>query len=316
MADYIALVFTDLVNSTAVKDTMLGNNTTERNQSYRDKILFPHRKRVIESLGKYKGRVVEPPQGDGFLLEFPSPVKAIQWAVFIQCNHIKEPIRIPSGVLEVKIGIHYGAPLRDGDRFIGQEVDYAARVAALASGKQILLSKTMGVLIEDDKIKGISIHPYGEHLLKGIGTVSIFELIYDEFKETELEMRTIETITKEEYSEDFQYSKYNAGDNYLKTSSNVELAPTKDKYYQEKIEPVVFIKSVSNTNITPSFLKYCKRELASFIGPIASFLVDDILSDNPKLTQQQLVELLVAEIPDFSQAKLLKQTLLDLSIKE
>jgi len=184
MADYIALVFTDLVNSTSVKDTMPGNDTTDRNQSYRDTILFPHRKRVIESLSNYGGRVVEPPQGDGFLLEFPSPLKAVQWSLFIQCSHIKEPIKIPSGCLEVKIGIHYGAPLRDGDRFIGQEVDYAARVAALASAQQILVSKTMGVLIEDAKIKGINIHPYGQHLLKGIGTVPIFELIYDEFKKT------------------------------------------------------------------------------------------------------------------------------------
>jgi class 3 adenylate cyclase len=197
MADYIALVFTDLVNSTAVKDAMPGNNTTDRNQSYRDNILFPHRKRVIESLSNYGGRVVEPPQGDGFLLEFPSPLKAVQWSLCIQCSHLKEPIKIPSGYLEVKIGIHYGAPLRDGDGFIGQEVDYAARVAALASGQQILLSKTMGVLIEDAKIKGINIHPYGQHLLKGIGIVPIFELIYDEFKKTSepVDLTTFEELS-------------------------------------------------------------------------------------------------------------------------
>ena len=191
MTDYVALVFTDLVNSTAVKDAMPGHNITERNQAYRDNILFPHRKRVTESLTNYGGRVVEPPQGDGYLLEFADPVKAIEWAVFIQRNHEKEPINTPSGPLKVKIGIHYGAPLRDGDRFIGQEVDYAARVAALAKGGQILLSKTMGVLIEEAKIQEFKICFLGEYELKGIGTVPISEIVYDEFKNVASHRRTI-----------------------------------------------------------------------------------------------------------------------------
>ncbi|MFM7384002.1 MAG: AAA-like domain-containing protein, partial [Microcystaceae cyanobacterium] len=176
MGDYVALVFTDLVNSTAVKDEMPGYNITERNQAYRDNILFPHRKRVTESLTSYGGRIVEPPQGDGYLLEFADPVQAIKWAVFIQRSHEEDPIQTPLGVLKVKIGIHYGAPLRDGDRFIGQEVDYAARVVALAKGGQILLSNAISVLIKDARIKDVEIHSLGEYELKGIETAPIYEL--------------------------------------------------------------------------------------------------------------------------------------------
>lgn len=102
--DYIALVFTDLVNSTAVKKVMDGNNIKERNQAYRDRILFPHRKRITESLINYGGRVVEPPQGDSFLLEFTDPIQAIEWAIFISRNHSQDPIDTPLGLLEVKIG--------------------------------------------------------------------------------------------------------------------------------------------------------------------------------------------------------------------
>jgi hypothetical protein len=189
MKDYVALVFTDLVNSTAVKDTMPGDTITKRNQAYRDNILFPHRKRVTESLINYGGRVVEPPQGDGYLLEFDDPVQAIEWAVFIQRSHENEPISTPSGPLKVKIGIHYGAPLRDGDRFIGQEVDYADRVAALAKGGQILLTKTMAVLIEAAKVQDIKIDFFGEYELKGIGTVPISEIVYNEFKNSEREIK-------------------------------------------------------------------------------------------------------------------------------
>ncbi len=183
MTDYVALVFTDLVNSTGVKNSMPGRNITERNQAFRDNILFLHRKRVTESLNNYGGRVVEPPQGDGYLLEFADPVRAIEWAVFIQRSHEEEPINTPSGALRVKVGMHYGAPLRDGDRFIGQEVDYASRVAALhKEGGKILLSETMGVLIKNAKIHDIEIRSFGEgeekHELQGIGNVPVWEVIY------------------------------------------------------------------------------------------------------------------------------------------
>ncbi len=324
MPDYVALVFTDLVNSTAVKDTMLGNNTTERNQSYRDKILFPHRKRVIESLKKYEGRVVEPPQGDGFLLEFPSPVKAIEWSIFIQCSHQTEPISIPSGLLEMRIGIHYGAPLRDGDRLIGQEVDYAARVAALASKQQILLSKTIGVLIEDAKIKGVKIIKYGEYLLKGIGTVSVFELHYDEFKKANFTkdtntLQATEVEIKKEYSDSFQEDEYNYFANHQKAqiSSYLENPKIEESHLQEVPASKILIEQLSlqlpvdlYPNVTPSFLKDCQLKLANYIGPIASYIVEDILSSNPQITQQKLVELLSTEIPDSQQAKQFKLALL------
>ncbi len=205
--DYIALVFTDLVNSTAVKDVMPGKNIKERNQAYRDRILCPHRKRVTESLINYGGRVVEPPQGDSFLLEFTDPIQAIEWAILIQRNHSQEPINTPLGLLEVKIGIHYGAPLRDGDRLIGQEVDYASRIVGLAMGGQILLSKVTSALIEDGGIRAVKVHFKGEYELKGIGKVPIFELLYDDkLNEVKSEqcLKGIEIPTHDKSSESLQ----------------------------------------------------------------------------------------------------------------
>ncbi|NJL43460.1 MAG: hypothetical protein HC856_09640 [Pseudanabaena sp. RU_4_16] len=77
----IALVFTDLVNSTAIKNNLPGNSIRDRNETYRDAILLPHRQRVTESLAQYVGRVVEEPPGDGFFLVFPNATQAVQWAV-------------------------------------------------------------------------------------------------------------------------------------------------------------------------------------------------------------------------------------------
>lgn len=205
--DYIALIFTDLVNSTALKDSMPGNSIRERNQAYRDRVLFLHRKRITESLITYRGRVVEPPQGDSFLLEFTDPIQAIEWAIFIQRSHSQEPINTPLGLLEVKIGIHYGAPLRDGDRLIGQEVDYASRIVGLAMGGQILLSKVTSALIEDGGIRAVKVHFKGEYELKGIGKVPIFELLYDDkLNEVKSEqcLKGIEIPTQDKSSERLQ----------------------------------------------------------------------------------------------------------------
>jgi class 3 adenylate cyclase len=176
----IALVFTDLVNSTAIKNSLSGNSIRDRNETYRDAILLPHRQRVTESLAQYEGRVVEEPPGDGFFLVFPNATLAAQWAVAIQSSHISNPISTPLGTLTVKIGMHIGAPLAHGNQFIGQEVDYAARVAALAVGEQILLSESAAALVRSAQIGGVTIHAHGDRTLKGIGSVPIFELLYAE----------------------------------------------------------------------------------------------------------------------------------------
>jgi hypothetical protein len=66
----VALVFTDLVNSTAIKNNLPGNSIRDRNETYRDTILLPHRQRVTEFLPQYEGRVVEEPPGDVFFWYF------------------------------------------------------------------------------------------------------------------------------------------------------------------------------------------------------------------------------------------------------
>lgn len=177
----VALVFTDLVNSTAIKNHLAGSSIRERNEAYRDNILLPHRQRVTASLSQYEGRVVEE-IGDAFFLVFPNAILAAQWAVGVQNIHISEPISTPLGNLCVRIGMHIGAPLVDGDQFIGQEVDYAARVSALAMGEQILLSENAAAFVRSAEIKGITLYSHGEMYLKGIGfgAVPIFELLYAE----------------------------------------------------------------------------------------------------------------------------------------
>lgn len=173
----VTLVFTDLVSSTAVKKHLAGDDVSERNRQYFDTILQPHRQRVEADLASYGGRVVKT-EGDAYFLVFNNAAKAVRWAVAIQKSHLQHPISTPLGALQVKIGMHTGSPLLDGDDFIGHEVDYAARVAALARGGEILLSEVTAVLVRSAQITGFAVVLRGNRDLKGIGQVPIFELVY------------------------------------------------------------------------------------------------------------------------------------------
>ena len=173
----VTMVFTDLVNSTAVKKYLKGNDITTRNRLYFDTILKPHRQRVEANLVAYGGRVVKT-EGDAYFVVFANASQAAQWAVALHISHTCEPIDTPLGPLQVRIGMHTGSPLPDGDDFIGEEVDYAARVSSLAHGGQILLSEVTTDLIDDAGLTNLTIVSRGNHYLKGIGKAPIFELLY------------------------------------------------------------------------------------------------------------------------------------------
>jgi serine/threonine protein kinase len=55
--------------------------------------------------------------------------------------------------------------------------------------------------------------------------------------------------------------------------------------------------------INPEFLEYCRRELTNFVGPFASFVLEDTLAQYPQITPAQLVEALVATIPHHQRAE-------------
>ncbi|AFY53933.1 serine/threonine protein kinase [Rivularia sp. PCC 7116] len=54
--------------------------------------------------------------------------------------------------------------------------------------------------------------------------------------------------------------------------------------------------------LNPSFLENCQQHLAYYIGPMANFILEDVLAKNPQATPHQFVELLAREIPDSQTA--------------
>ena len=64
----------------------------------------------------------------------------------------------------------------------------------------------------------------------------------------------------------------------------------------------------------PQFVDYCKQQLTSFVGPLASMVMEETLAENPDIVSKDFVELLAQKIPDAQRAesfrsniKLLKQ---------
>ncbi|MEH2294104.1 serine/threonine-protein kinase [Nostoc sp.] len=53
----------------------------------------------------------------------------------------------------------------------------------------------------------------------------------------------------------------------------------------------------------PEFLENCRREMNSSVGPFGSVILKDILDNYPHITSKQLIETLVAEIPNPQRAE-------------
>jgi tetratricopeptide (TPR) repeat protein len=177
----LTLVFSDLVNSTPVKAALPGADSGERNRLYYEAILLPHKGRMLARLGEFGGRLVDQ-IGDAFFFAFDDVARAARFAVAVQRDHRADPIDTPLGPARVRIGVHAGSPLPDPDgsgRLVGQEVDYAARLSALAEGGQVVLSDAAAALLRTAVLAEARSHPHGERDLKGIGRVPVFELLYD-----------------------------------------------------------------------------------------------------------------------------------------
>jgi adenylate cyclase len=100
--------------------------------------------------------------GDAVMLRILDPAEAVRFG-----------LRIVSGMLAaahgnpgVSVGLHHGPALeRDGDYF-GAAVNLAARVAALATSGEVLLTGTTAALVPD--LDGVLYEPRGRHELRNV----------------------------------------------------------------------------------------------------------------------------------------------------
>jgi adenylate cyclase len=151
----VTIVFTDIVDSTVLIGR-LGDH------AWPD-LLRRHNAVIEEATAAHGGTVVET-QGDGSMLAFPSARRAVACAQGIQ-REIGREFAERAAPIRVRIGVHTGDALREGDRFFGTTVHYAARVASQALGGEVLVSNIVHDLVADP---GIAFRESRDVELKGL----------------------------------------------------------------------------------------------------------------------------------------------------
>ena len=133
----VTIVFTDIEDSTKLNG-FLGD------QRWLD-VLHAHNDVITGATAAAGGSVVKT-QGDGFMLAFSSARAAIRCAIEVQ-RQIGAWFNDPGSPVRVRIGAHTGEAVREADDILGHAVNYAARVAASATGGEIVASSLIHGLL-------------------------------------------------------------------------------------------------------------------------------------------------------------------------
>jgi class 3 adenylate cyclase len=143
------VLFTDIVDSTRRAAEMGDRNWRA--------LLDAHDAVVRSQLARFRGREVNT-SGDGFLVMFDGPQRAIRCAIAIRDA-------VQALGIEVRAGLHTGECEVRGDDIGGIGVHIGARVSALAGPNEVLVSSTLRDLVIGS---GLEFEDRGAHQLKGV----------------------------------------------------------------------------------------------------------------------------------------------------
>jgi adenylate cyclase len=125
------------------------------------------RERIVEPLlSRYNGRIVKL-MGDGLLLEFGSAINAVKSAIEIQRGLGARSAAVPEqSRIQFRIGIHVGDVVIDEQDILGDGVNIAARLEAIADPGGICLSAAAHDQVRDRVL--CAFEDMGERSLKNI----------------------------------------------------------------------------------------------------------------------------------------------------
>ncbi len=162
----VTMMFSDIENSTSLN--------SEIGDAQWVKLLEAHDRLLNTYVDRHRGHVVKS-QGDGYMVVFPNAELALGASLGIQralSAKRQRSRRLRRTPIRVRIGLHTGTAIeREGDYF-GRNVAMAARVASMADGGEILVTREIAEalvgsshfrFVEDDtvELKGLP----GEHQL-------------------------------------------------------------------------------------------------------------------------------------------------------
>ncbi len=151
---FVVAMFVDVVGSTGLNEA-LGDDGWVR---VRDRV-----RAVLDECFEREGGWEVNTAGDGVLARFDSPSRAV--AAAIEVNRRLDRQREETGFApSVRIGIHSGDVVEDGDDLIGSVINLASRVTAAAEPEQIIVTEHVADHLE----RSFVTEDRGIHSLKGV----------------------------------------------------------------------------------------------------------------------------------------------------
>jgi class 3 adenylate cyclase/Cdc6-like AAA superfamily ATPase len=177
----VTIMFSDIEDSTVLTER-LGDQAWQE-------LLRKHNALIREQLRAHDGYEVKT-MGDGFMVAFQSAKKGLDCAIAMQKAFAENEsmldagnwkpegdassLQIPASSVKIRIGLHAGEMIKDGDDFYGRNVIVASRVAGKAAGGEILVSSLLRQLVESSVGSGTFGAPR-EVELKGLsGTHTVY----------------------------------------------------------------------------------------------------------------------------------------------
>ena len=125
-----------------------------------------HRSAIYPIILNHGGRLVKN-TGDGFLVEFPSIVEAIESAIAMQALMAERNDHLPADrVMQFRMGVHMGDVIADEDEVFGDGVNVAVRLEAIAVPGGVAVSAK--AYHEASKHLSANLVDAGSHRLKNI----------------------------------------------------------------------------------------------------------------------------------------------------
>jgi adenylate cyclase len=125
-----------------------------------------HRSAIYPIILNHGGRLVKN-TGDGFLLEFPSIVGAIESAIAMQGLMVERSNHLPADrVMQFRLGVHMGDVIADEDEVFGDGVNIAVRLESVAAAGGIAVSAK--AYHEASKHLSVPLVDAGSHRFKNI----------------------------------------------------------------------------------------------------------------------------------------------------
>src|SRR6185503_20181464 len=119
-----AIMFADIVGYTALM---------QEDETFALQLLIKLRKKLEEEVNLHHGRILEL-RGDGALCSFSSTLEGVRAALMLQTDMQKFP------VVPLRIGIHTGDVIIEGDSVYGDGVNIASRMQTMAVSGSIFIS--------------------------------------------------------------------------------------------------------------------------------------------------------------------------------